>query len=139
MIRYIVPMFNSYRCIQRKEKTNEQRLLRFWIAIVIQDVISFLLFPIIDKITGLGLEIQVLFTFWLVHPYFAGYERVYDYWINKKLMLVRDSIQHALYIMHEENWRWVTFLVQSVMHYVDDSLSSVNTMIENKPPSQHVK
>ena len=108
------------------------------IAIVIQDVISFLLFPIIDKMsfflfayssrTGLGLEIQVLFTFWLVHPYFAGYERVYDSWINKKLMLVRDSIQHALYIMHEENWRWVTFLVQSVMHYVDDSLSSVNTM-----------
>lgn len=30
MIRYIVPMFNSYRCIQRKEQASEQRLLRFW-------------------------------------------------------------------------------------------------------------
>lgn len=129
------------------------------IAIVIQDVLSFLLLPIVDRMwsflfsdtfrTGLGLEIQLFFTFWLVHPYFAGYEWVYDYWINKRLLLFRDSIQHVLYILHDENWRWVTFLVQSIMRYVDDSLSCVNTMvsslershgqIENKPPSQHIK
>lgn len=79
--------------------------------------------------TGLGLEVHLVFSLWLVHPFFSGFERVYDYWINKRLLPVQEQVDHILSVMREWNWRWVTIVVQYVMLFFDKSVAQINEIV----------
>ena len=75
------------------------------------------------------MEVHHVFSLWLVHPFFSGFERVYDYWINKRLLPVQEQVDHILSVMREWNWRWVTIVVQYVMLFFDKSVAQINEIV----------
>lgn len=75
------------------------------------------------------MELRLVFSLWLVHPFFSGYQRVYVFWITSRLETIRGSIEHFLQVMREENWRWVTYVVQYIMRLFNQCINQVNDIV----------
>ena len=146
---YIVPVYNSYRCLSKGEKEAPKKLLRFWYCFRFCIIVGYPLwfrtsfgqyfFPswiecIISILfstssTCLSLEIRFVFTIWLVHPYLAGYEYIYETVIEKWLKKYEEQIDELLKKMHDFVWRYYSIAFQYIMSKVQKNVTRVNEIV----------
>lgn len=110
------------------------------VAVLIQDFLWTVIQPFMDRVyesvcfffirrIGFGLELRFVFTIWLVHPFFSGFEWIYNTVVQKWLLKYEEKIESVLQRMHDFSWRYYTIAFQYITKKVQGTASRVNEMV----------
>ena len=139
IIVYILPAYNSYEDQKEDVKSVVQRDLRYWLIVVPVSVVISLLRRLLARY-GIWCDIlEIAFALYFCHPFFSGFEHIYDLLIRRVLLRWEEQIASFFKRMHDAHWKAATLAVQHIMNFFQTSTDQINGIIARKPPSKHIK
>lgn len=73
--------------------------------------------------------LEISFAVYFCHPFFSGYEHIYDVLIKRFLLHWETKIASFFKRMHDSHWKAATITVQVIMNFFQKSTDQINEMV----------
>lgn len=74
----LFPGYKSFKAVKRANVAEQQRMLKYWLVLSILSAFMLVLEPLLQPRVPLYAFIKIAFVVFLVHPKWAGFEKLYD-------------------------------------------------------------
>lgn len=72
---------------------------------------------------------ELAFVLFFAHPYFSGFERIYDFFIRRGLLRWETEIASFFKRMHDAHWKAATVCIQYVMHFLNSCTLQISEIV----------